>query len=82
MKHPRPGQYFEGFRNHNIYEVITIAEDAETLDLYVVYKQLPKEGEECLDDKVYARLIKSFMEEIELADGTKIPKFREVKKPC
>ena len=81
MKHPKPGQFYEGHRNHHIYEIITVAEDADTLDLYVIYKQLPDEGEEPLDDKVYARSVKSFMEDIEQKDGSKIPRFKEVKKP-
>jgi hypothetical protein len=81
MKHPHAGQFYEGFRNHHVYEVIAIAEDAETLDLYVVYKQLPDKQDEIIDDKVYTRLIKSFTEEVELADGTKVPRFKEIKKP-
>jgi hypothetical protein len=81
MKHPRPGQFYEGHRNHHIYEIITVAEDAETLELYVIYRQLPDKADEVIDEKVYARLVKSFMEEIELADGTKVHRFKEVKNP-
>jgi len=81
MKLPRPGQIYEGHRRHNWYEVIYLAEDAETMEANVIYRQIRKENEDSNfdEDKVYVRSLKSFMEELEV-NGTKIHRFIEVKK--
>lgn len=79
MKIPRPKQIYEGWRRHNWYEIICLAEDADTLETLVIYKQIPKNDEEIDDDKIYAKSLKSFMEEVEV-DGKMVPRYKEIKR--
>ncbi len=77
MKTPKDGEVYEHFKKGNWYQVITVAEEVDTLDLYVVYKQIPKNDEQVVNSKIWLRLAKEFMEDVEI-DGKKIQRFKKV----
>ena len=63
----KPGKYrhYKG----NDYQVIDVAIHSEDESLLVVYRPLYGEG------KLWVRPLDMFIEEVELADGTKVPRF-------
>jgi hypothetical protein len=79
MRIPKPKEIYQHFKKGNIYEVIIVAEDADTADCYVVYKQIPKNDDQDVDGRIWTRMVKSFMDEVEV-DGKKIQRFKLVKK--
>jgi len=66
-------QHFKG----NLYEVITVGKDSDTLEDLVVYKAL-YDSAEFGKNAIWIRPKEKFCEEI-IVDGKKIPRFKFVK---
>lgn len=79
MRIPKPKEIYQHFKKGNYYEVIIVAEEVDTALSYVVYKQIPKNDEQVVDEKIWTRVLKNFTEDVEL-DGVKVPRFKVVKK--
>ena len=60
-------QHFKG----NIYKIIGVGKHSETLEDYVVYTDLN-------EDKIWIRPYDMFLEEVQLEDGTVVPRFKQI----
>lgn len=60
-------QHFKG----NIYKIIGVGKHSETLEDYVVYTDLN-------EDKIWIRPYNMFLEEVQLEDGTVVPRFKQI----
>lgn len=63
-------RHFKG----NLYELLCVATDSETLEKKVVYKALYGDGE------IWVRPLSMWDEEVSLSDGTKTKRFALVEK--
>lgn len=60
-------QHFKG----NIYKIVGVGKHSETLEDYVVYTDLN-------EDKIWIRPYNMFLEEVQLEDGTVVPRFKQI----
>ena len=60
-------QHFKG----NIYKIVGVGKHSETLEDYVVYTDLN-------EDKIWIRPYDMFLEEVQLEDGTVVPRFKQI----
>ena len=60
-------QHFKG----NIYKILGVGKHSETLEDYVVYADLNEE-------KIWIRPYDMFLEEVQLEDGTIVPRFKQI----
>jgi hypothetical protein len=73
-KTPKEGQVYQHYKHGALYEIILIAEDVDTLDMCVVYKQIPRSEDEEVSPRPWTRSKKKFMEDIEI-NGQTIPQY-------
>lgn len=78
MRNVRTGQIYEHFKKGNLYEILNVAEEVDSADKYVIYKQIPKNDEQEVDGKIWARLFSSFIEDVEV-DSKKLQRFKLIK---
>ena len=60
-------QHFKG----NIYKIVCVGKHSETVEDYVVYTDLNEE-------KIWIRPYDMFLEEVQLEDGTVVPRFKQI----
>ncbi len=68
QKAPTVGDVYRHYKG-NRYRVLHIATHTESEEVLVVYQSL------CGDQKVWARPLEMFMEEVVLPDGSNVPRF-------
>ena len=67
-------QHYKG----NVYQVVDVVRDSETVEEMVLYKPLYKS--EQFKNQMWVRPLKMFMETIEI-EGKDIPRFKLIKNP-
>lgn len=70
MNSIQAGQFYRHFKTKQLYKIIAVGKDSETLELVIVYEAQYDNPE----SKVWCRSLQNFCEEIE-RDGVKMKRF-------